>query len=123
MRKGRNGGTQIERGSGNRLARVHLGSYELRKKGVSRFDLRDPYHLAITLTWPQFLAALLTLYLSANVVFATAFWLVPGSVAQARPGSFADAFFFSIETLATVGYGAMWSPQPRSYAGSRSSPS
>jgi inward rectifier potassium channel len=108
MRKGRNGGTQIERGSGNRLARVHLGSYELRKKGVSRFDLRDPYHLAITLTWPQFLAALLTLYLSANVVFATAFWLVPGSVAQARPGSFADAFFFSIETLATVGYGEMY---------------
>jgi hypothetical protein len=33
-----------------RTARVQLGSYEFRKKGVSRFDLRDPYHLAITLT-------------------------------------------------------------------------
>ena len=90
------------------MARVRLGSYEFKKKGVSRFDLRDPYHLAVALTWPQFLAALLALYLSVNVVFAALFWLVPGSVANARPDSFADAFFFSIETLATVGYGEMY---------------
>jgi len=91
-----------------KVARVRLGSYEFKKKGVSRFDLRDPYHLAVALTWPQFLAALLALYLSVNVVFATLFWLVSGSVANARPDSFADAFFFSIETLATVGYGEMY---------------
>ena len=59
--------------------------------GASRFDLRDPYHLAVALTWPQFLAALPAFYLSVNVVFATLYWLVPGSVAHARPGSFADA--------------------------------
>ena len=91
-----------------KVARVRLGSYEFKKKGVSRFDLRDPYHLAVALTWPQFLAALLALYLSVNVVFATLFWLVPGSVANARSGSFADAFFFSVETVATVGYGEMY---------------
>ena len=89
-------------------ARVRLGAYEFTKKGVSRFDLRDPYHLAITLTWPQFLAALFALYLIVNTVFATLFWLVPGSVANARPGSFMDVLFFSIETLATVGYGDMY---------------
>jgi hypothetical protein len=44
------------------VARVRLGSYEFKKQGVSRFDLRDPYHLAVALTWPQFLAALLALY-------------------------------------------------------------
>jgi inward rectifier potassium channel len=97
----------IEREPGDSVARLRLGSYEFKKKGVSRFDLRDPYHLAVALTWPQFLAALLALYLSVNVVFATFFWLVPGSVANARPDSFSDAFFFSIETLATVGYGKM----------------
>src|SRR5712675_3524242 len=91
-----------------KAARVRLGSYEFKKKGVSRFDLREPYRLAVALTWPQFLAALLALYLSVNVVFATLFWLVPGSVANARPGSLSDAFFFSIETLATVGYGEMY---------------
>jgi inward rectifier potassium channel len=91
-----------------KTARVRLGSYEFRKKGVSRFDLRDPYYLAVALTWPQFLAALLALYLTVNVVFATLYWLVPGSVANARPTSFADVFFFSIETIATVGYGEMY---------------
>jgi inward rectifier potassium channel len=91
-----------------KAARVRLGSFEFEKKGVSRFDLRDPYRLAVTLTWPQFLAALLALYLAVNVVFATLFWLVPGSVANARPHSFADAYFFSIETAATVGYGEMY---------------
>jgi len=104
---------------GEKVARVRLGSYEFRKRGVSRFDLRDPYHLAVTLTWPQFLAALFVLYLSVNIVFATLFWLVPGSVAHARPGSFADALFFSIETLATVGYGEMYpaAPYGRAVAG------
>jgi len=91
-----------------KVARVRLGSFELKKKGVSRFDLRDPYHLAVALTWPQFLALLLVFYLSVNVVFATLFWLAPGSVGHARPGSFADAFFFSIETVATAGYGEMY---------------
>src|SRR5258707_7376650 len=99
---------RIERVPREKAARVRLGSYEFRKKGISRFDLRDPYHLAVALTWPQFLAALLGLYLVVNLVFATLFWLVPGSVANARPGSFADAFFFSIETAATVGYGEMY---------------
>lgn len=87
---------------------MHLGSYEFRKKGISRFDLRDPYHLAVALTWPQFLAALLTLYLAANLLFAALYALVPGSVANARPYNLADAFFFSLETLATVGYGEMY---------------
>ena len=70
--------------------------------------MRDPYHLAVALTWPQFFATLLVTYLLVNVAFATFFWLVPGSVANARPYSFPDAFFFSIETLATVGYGEMY---------------
>ena len=91
-----------------KVARMRVGSFEFKKKGVSRFDLRDPYHLAVTLTWPQFLTSLLLLYLLMNGVFAIFFWLVPGSVANARPGSFLDLFFFSIETLATVGYGEMY---------------
>jgi len=98
----------IERQPSEKVTRVRLGSYELKKKGISLFDLRDPYHLAVELTWSQFLTALLALYLLVNVVFATLFWLVPRSVANARPGSLADAFFFSIETLSTVGYGEMY---------------
>ncbi|HEY6430509.1 MAG TPA: ion channel [Acetobacteraceae bacterium] len=99
---------RLRRLPGGRSTRIRLGSYEIQKKGISRFDLRDPYHLAIALTWPQFLILLLSLYLLANVVFAALFWLVPGSIANARPYKFADAFFFSLETLATVGYGDMY---------------
>jgi inward rectifier potassium channel len=91
-----------------KAARVRLGSYEFEKKGISRFDLRDPYHFAVALTWPRFIGALLAFSLSVNVAFATLYWLVPGSVANARPNSFADAFFFSVETVATVGYGEMY---------------
>ena len=55
-----------------------------------------------------------------NIVFAALFWLVPGSVVNARPGSFADLFFFSLETLATVGYGDVYpaTPYGRVVAGS-----
>jgi inward rectifier potassium channel len=98
----------MERDRHDRAARVRFGSYEFRKKGVSRIDIRDPYHLAVALTWPQFLATLLAVYLLVNVVFAALFWLIPGSVTNARPHNFGDAFFFSIETLATVGYGEMY---------------
>ncbi|HUJ98289.1 MAG TPA: ion channel [Stellaceae bacterium] len=108
MQKGPEPGAGTERDSHERAARVRLGSYEFRKKGVSRVDLRDPYHLAVALTWRQFFATLLAIYLLVNVVFAGLFWLIPGSVANARPHNFGDAFFFSIETLATVGYGEMY---------------
>lgn len=91
-----------------KVARVRLGAYEFKTKGISRFDWRDPYRLAVALSWPQFLASLLALYVFMNVVFAVLFWLVPGSVEHARPGSFVDVFFFSIETVATVGYGEMY---------------
>jgi inward rectifier potassium channel len=48
------------------------------------------------------------MYLLVNVAFAIFFWSVPGSVANARPYSFPDALFFSIETLGTVSYGEMY---------------
>jgi hypothetical protein len=120
MPKRPNLGIQIRGKSEEKVARVRLGSYEFRKKGISRFDLSDPYHLVVALTWPQFLAALLVLYLSVNVVIAALFWLVPGSVANARPGSLSDAFFLRCIRRRFM---AMLSRQPRSYAGSRSSPS
>jgi inward rectifier potassium channel len=50
--------------------------------------------------------------LFVSVVFAMLFWLIPGSVANARPHNFGDVFFFSIETLATVGYGEMYPTTP-----------
>ena len=91
-----------------RVTRVRLGSYELAKKGVVRHDFSDPYHFAVALSWPRFLWTLLAVYGGINIGFALLYLAMPGSVANLRPGSLGDAFFFSIETLATVGYGEMY---------------
>ncbi len=82
-------------------------AFKIEKVGVSEFDLSDPYHLALTLTWPQFFVGLLLVYLGINLVFALLYYAAPGTVTNLPPGSLLGAFFFSIETLATVGYGNM----------------
>ncbi len=75
--------------------------------GATRFDFSDPYHLALTARWPAFALTVFALYGLITAVFAALYLAQPGCVANARAGSAADAFFFSIETLATVGYGEM----------------
>ena len=46
-------------------------------------------------------------YLLTNLAFALLYLAQPGAIANARPGGFWDAFFFSVQTIATVGYGGM----------------
>lgn len=83
------------------------GNFRLEKMGVTRFDLNDPYHFALAISWTQFFVGLVAVYLLINLLFALLYFMAPGSVANLPPGSLIDAFFFSIETLATVGYGNM----------------
>lgn len=87
--------------------RISLSGLQAVKVGVSRFSIDDPYYLVLSMRWPTFIASVLLLFLAANLAFAGLYWLAPGSVANTRPHDFADAFFFSVETLATVGYGVM----------------
>jgi inward rectifier potassium channel len=68
----------------------------------------DVYHALVATTWPRFLALIVLAYALINVAFAVAYALVPGSIANARPGAVVDAFFFSVQTLATIGYGSMY---------------
>jgi inward rectifier potassium channel len=86
---------------------IRFGAFELTSRGAARYDLRDPYRIAVTMSWPRFFLALLAFDLAINLVFALLYLVDPGGVAHARPGVFVDVFFFSIETLATVGYGVM----------------
>ncbi len=86
---------------------IGRAEFGLAKLGVPRFDLRDPYHLAVSLSWPAFAVAMLGCWLAINMGFALLYMLGGSAIANARPGAFSDAFFFSIETLATVGYGVM----------------
>lgn len=67
----------------------------------------DFYHGILTASWPGFVAQLAALFLTVNLAFATMYVIDRGGIANARPGSFADAFFFSVQTLGTLGYGVM----------------
>lgn len=87
--------------------RIDLRGLRAVKVGVSRFNIGDPYYLILAMRWPTFIATVFLLLLVVNTLFAGLFWLAPNSVSNTQPGSFYDAFFFSVETLATVGYGAM----------------
>jgi inward rectifier potassium channel len=86
---------------------IRLGAFALTTRGVKKYDWRDPYHIALTLSWPRFFGMLLVLELAINFGFALLYLAQPGSIKNAAPGSLPDAFFFSVETLATVGYGEM----------------
>lgn len=86
---------------------LRVGAYELTKKGAARYDWHDPYHFALSLSWPGFAVLFVVLELVLNTLFASLYVAQPGCIANARPGVVSDAFFFSLETLATVGYGAM----------------
>jgi len=97
-----------------RHIRVRSGQFEFVKLNAKKFDWRDTYHLILTLTWPGFAGLIFGIYLLINLVFAALYMLDAHAVAEMSPGSFADAFFFSVETLATVGYGHMY---PESFYG------
>ena len=87
---------------------ILIGGYALKKTGVARFDWRDPYSFAVSLSWPRFLLSLIALFAAINFGFGLLYLLLPGSLANAHPGSLSDALFFSLETATTVGYGDMY---------------
>jgi inward rectifier potassium channel len=76
--------------------------------GTPRGAWRDIYYGFLVLPWSAFLIGLAGFYLLINLCFGVLFALRPGSVSGARPGSLLDAFFFSVETMSTVGYGEMY---------------
>jgi len=82
-------------------------SYEVRVLGARVRPLRDFYHALLRLSWTLTFAAVTAAFLLGNALFALCY-LATGGVAKARPGSFADAFFFSVQTMGTIGYGAMY---------------
>jgi inward rectifier potassium channel len=67
----------------------------------------DLYHYSIALPWTGFLAGLCLVYLGLNCLFALLYLLGDSAILNARPGALSDAFFFSVETLSTIGYGQM----------------
>jgi inward rectifier potassium channel len=82
-------------------------NYGIRIIGDERAPLRDFYHALLRLPWRVTVLAISGVFLVVNALFAVAYF-VAGGIAHAKAGSFADAFFFSVETFGTIGYGALY---------------
>jgi inward rectifier potassium channel len=85
---------------------VTAGKVQFVKLNAGSASWRDPYHWVLSLSWPGFVGAIVGVFMVTNLLFALLYRLGGDCIAE-MPDSFLGAFFFSAETLATVGYGFM----------------
>jgi len=86
------------------------GTFNVKREGLSPWERFNFYHYTLTMSWPRFLAIVGAGYFLTNAIFALAYVAcgpraVAGITGTTMYGRFLDAFFFSVETLATIGYG------------------
>ncbi len=84
-----------------------IGPIPIDTRGLVRDRIGDSYHTLLTTSWPRLIALLALAWLLTNVVFALLFLAGGDDIRHATPGSFLDAFFFTVQTSATIGYGEM----------------
>jgi inward rectifier potassium channel len=82
------------------------GRLPARYLGHGKDGWRDAYHFLLTMPLAAFFGVMGAMYLAINALFGLLYLLV-GGVDGVRPGHFPDAFFFSVQTLGTIGYGQM----------------
>jgi inward rectifier potassium channel len=87
------------------------GSFNVRRRGGNWHDVHPYLHL-VNLSWPGFLATLFLGYVLVNTLFATLYFIlgpdqIAGTGAATTADRFLKIFFFSAQTLSTVGYGTM----------------
>ena len=90
------------------MIRTQNGRFFSPGQGTWQSYWRDPYHLLLAIPWIGFLGAIAVLYLAINFFFALAYLAGGNGIANARSGSFFDAFYFSVQTFGSIGYGAMY---------------
>jgi inward rectifier potassium channel len=86
------------------------GTFNVRREGLGFWQSLSAYHYLLTITWPTFLAFVALGYILTNAVFALMYVVagahaLTGFEAQPEPLRFVMGFFFSVHTLATIGYG------------------
>ena len=87
------------------------GSFNVHRRGGNWHDVHPYLHL-VNLSWPSFLATLFLGYVLVNTLFAALYFIlgpdqIAGTEAATAPDRFLKIFFFSAQTLSTVGYGTM----------------
>jgi inward rectifier potassium channel len=102
-------GTEVAKGTRRRLLNRD-GSFNVVRDGLNPLSSMSLYHWLLTISWPKFLAFITGSYVAINTLFAFAFLLLGTDALQSSTGSFGGqpfyrAFFFSVDTFATIGYG------------------
>jgi inward rectifier potassium channel len=85
-------------------ARDNIG--RITSGGPAQPPVSDLYFYLTTVSWPKLLLIIVGLFGFIKCLVALGY-MIDGGVANARRGSFTDAFFFSVQTMATIGYGVM----------------
>ena len=88
------------------------GSFNVMRAGLGLLASLNPYHALLTMSWRRFFGLTMLFYFGANVLFAAAYLLCgPGALSVPMDSGiesrFLQAFFFSVHTLATIGYGTI----------------
>ena len=86
---------------------IRFGHREIETLGLSQGFWTDLYHRSMTVYWPVFFGSAALIFVLLNAGFAFLYFLGEDPVANAGGKSPLELFYFSIETLATVGYGDM----------------
>lgn len=102
-------GAVVSRESRERLLKRD-GSFNVERKGLHFWSSFSAYHATLTMPWWQFFGATTILYLTVNALFAAAYLACgPRSLGSDSAGmehhTYLRAFFFSVQTLSTIGYG------------------
>ncbi|MBI3364445.1 MAG: hypothetical protein HY033_06005 [Ignavibacteriae bacterium] len=88
------------------------GSFNVERRGLPFFRSLNVYHWMLSMSWMKFNALIVAAYFFTNVMFAIGYTscgpgALNGSTAMTLGERFLEAFFFSVQTLATIGYGRM----------------
>lgn len=86
---------------------VSLGSRKIIARGLATNVWTDAYHASLTVSWPVFIGAAATAFIVLNGFFGFLYALSPDAIANVAAHGLFGYFFFSIETVASVGYGDM----------------
>lgn len=86
---------------------TRTGGSTIDRSSFQSSPLRDLYHFMLVMSWPRFLGMVTVIYLVSNVLFAGTYLLCGDCLDGAVPGNFGDVYAFSVQTMATIGYGKM----------------
>ncbi|HTD04685.1 ion channel [Undibacterium sp.] len=84
-----------------------MGDRNVVTHGLQTQFWQDIYYYAMTSSWPAFFGAIAIVFITINLAFAGIYMLGDNPIGNQSPKGFLGAFFFSVETVATVGYGDM----------------